>query len=361
MGRKLLFIIIAINFTYFLYANGSSEGNLDRAIDAQGNFLVSNIPPNSIMAIIGISSGNEELSRYITEGITSYIINNNRPNIKIVEREAMPILKEEINFQYSGAVDDNFMVSLGNMVGANIVVAGTIYSIGKELRFNVRAIELETSIVITSNGIDLKADKKIKSLLNGGTVEKTLNRDNIPIRQNDGSISKANQELRENQKRTAKNTANFFTMDFVDREPRWLIGYNYFPDFPLSIEFGYFRNGMGFYTGIGSEPKNWENNYEFSYIEESIGVFNWFFGITYPLFFDWLWISAGGEMCVVNTTNEQVNYSGTNYLSEQEMVFNPSIGLYLWFKRFYFTGKYRYILYGEPKSSFMIGAGIGLK
>jgi TolB-like protein len=62
-------------------------------------------------------------------------------------------------------VDDDFMVSLGKRVGANTVVAGTIYSIGSDLRFNIRIIEIETSYVIAANGVDFEADKKIKSLL----------------------------------------------------------------------------------------------------------------------------------------------------------------------------------------------------
>jgi hypothetical protein len=54
----------------FLYAKGSPE-NLDKVIDTQGSYLLSTIPQNSIIAIIGISFGSEELSKYTTEGLTS--------------------------------------------------------------------------------------------------------------------------------------------------------------------------------------------------------------------------------------------------------------------------------------------------
>jgi TolB-like protein len=343
-----------------IYGNGKAQGNLDRAIDVQGQYLLEEIPSGSILAIIGISSGSEDLSKYITESLTSYIMNNNTKGVRIVERAAMPILQKEINFQYSGSVDDNFMVALGRMVGANTVIAGTIYSVGSELRFNIRVIEIETTFILASNGIDFEADKKIKSLLEGGTVEKTLSRDNIPIRRSDGSISRENQELRENQKQAVSDAINFFSKNFFNREPRWLIGYNYFPDFPLSVEVGYLRNGLGFYTGVGGEPKNVDNNYNFSYIGEAIGVINLYFGITYPLYFNWLWLAGGTEMCVVDIAEEHVNYTWTNYLSEKELGFNLSAGLYLSFKRFYLTAKYRYLFYGNNKNSFMFGLGIGI-
>jgi hypothetical protein len=32
---------------------------------------------------------------------------------------------------------------------------------------------------------------------------------------------------------------------FFEREPRVLIGYNYFPDFPLAFELGHLKNGLG--------------------------------------------------------------------------------------------------------------------
>jgi len=357
--KKSIFIVIILCFTISLHAKGSSEGNLDKGIDSQASYLLDKIPQNSIIAIVGISSGSENFSRYITEGLTSYIMNNKKSNIKIVERAAMPILQKEIKFQYSGAVDDNFMVSLGKMVGANTVITGTIYSINNDLRFNIRAIDIETSNIIASNGIDFTADKKVKSLLNGGTVKDTLNRDNIPVRQNDGSISKANRELIEQQKQTIDDTISFFSKNYFDREPRGLFGYNYLPDFPLTFEGGYLKNGLGFYTGLGIDYTGFDENFKFSYNGQVLGVINFLMGLTYPFFFDWLWIAGGIEMYVITiATEESINSEYQWADSEEKIGFNPSIGIYLSFKRFYITSKYRYLGYGNNKNSYMLGIGL---
>jgi len=366
--RNIILLFLIFNVTFFLYAKGSSEGSLDKAIDSQSHFLLEQIPSNSILAIIGISSGNEDLSKYITEGITSYILNNNIKNIVIVERAAMPILQREINFQYSGNVDDNFMVSLGKMIGANTVVAGTIYSIGNELRFNIRAIEIETSIIIASNGIDFSSDNKIKSLLNGGTVEETLKKENIPVRQNDGSISKANLELRENQriakqelqekqKKAMNNFVNFFAEDILDRNPRITLGYNYSMDYPIGLELGYLRNGFGCFFSFGT---NW-NGLDWNYIRETgdtgdpIGVFNFTGGITYPLYFDWLWLSGG-----IGVYGYQYAYLLSNskhYFTGGEAKIGLSTGLFFSIKRIYFSAKYRYLFSDYETHNFMLGLG----
>jgi len=274
----------------------------------------------------------------------------------------MPLLQKEINFQYSGAVDDNFMVSLGKMVGANTVIAGTIYSIGNnELRFNVRAIEIETTYVIASNGIDFKVDDRVKTLLNGGKVKETLNRDNIPIRQKDGSISKANAELKQNQKQAVKDTVDFFSMNFFDREPRLTIGYNYFSDFPLAIEFAYLRNGFGFNIGFGFSISgiNKHDNEEYKYVGDSADIANFSFGLTYPMYFDWLWISAGIEGIYKNVAYEFNKYD--NYVfTEDGGTFVASFGAYICIKRIYLTGKYRYLFKENSPHNYMLGIGINL-
>jgi TolB-like protein len=353
-----------LNFTLFIYGKGTQEGSLDKAIDTQGQYLLDKMPPNSILAIIGISSGSEDLSKYITEGLTSYIMNNNTKNIMIVERTAMPILQQEIDFQYSGAVDDDLMISIGKMVGANTVIAGTIYSIGSDLRFNIRAIEIETTFVIVSNGIDFYADKKLKSLLNGGTVEKILSRDNIPVRQSDGSISRANKELRENQIRTINNAVNFFTEDFPDRKSRWFFGYNYYPEYPLGIETGCLRNGLGFYNTVAfGRGFLGIIDYPFSYIGEILGVLNFGAGITYPLYFNWLWVSGGADFYLNHTVYDYYVHSYNNSVSWQtEMTPGGglSLGTYISIKRFYFTVKYRYLFNQSKNHNFMCGIGINL-
>jgi len=286
-------------------------------------------------------------------------MNNKKSNIRIVERAAMPILQKEIKFQYSGAVDDNFMVSLGKMVGANTVIAGTIYSIDNVLRFNVRAVEIETSYIIASNGIDFKADNRVKTLLNGGTVKETLNRDNIPVRQNDGSISKANKELREQQIQTIDNTISFFEKNFFDREPRWIIGYNYFPDFPFAFEVGILNNWISFFGGVGINISGFVKSEtdEFDYIGDYANLCNFYFGLTYPMYFDWLWIATGIEGYAKAVASE---ISSDYVYKNMEGGFAVSFGIYISINRIYLTSKYRCLFNEKNMHNFMIGIGINL-
>jgi TolB-like protein len=356
IGKCFILCVLLSTVSLVLYAKGASEGNLDRAIDSQGEYLLGTTPANSILAIVGISSGSEDLSRYITEGLTSYIMNNNTRNIRIVERATMPILQKELDFQYSGAVDDDFMISIGKMVGANAVIAGTIYSIGSELRFNIRIIEIETAYVLASNGIDFEADKKVKSLLNGEKVEKTLGRENIPIRRSDGSISRANQELRENQRRAVNNTINFFSTDFLNRNPRFLVGYDYYPDYPLGLAIGYLKNGLGFYTSFDSNFGAFD--YSYSYAGETVGLVNFAVGLTYPLYFNWLWLAGG-----IDLFDQYVafsSFSGDDYWTQEVFGVGLSLGFYISVKRIYFTSKYRYLFDQDQQHNFMVGIGLSL-
>ena len=374
--KKLIFILIILYFTTFLYAKGSSEGNLDKGINTQASYLLGNIPQNSIIAIVGISSGSENLSRYITEELTSYIMKNKKSNIRIVERAAMPILQKEINFQYSGAVDDKFMISLGKMVGANTVITGTIYSLNNNLRFNVRAINIETTEIIASNGVNFAPDNKVKKLINGNKIKETLDRKNIPIRQPDGSISKANKELKENQKRFAKEVQqgtenavngiiNFFSEDIVDRNPRYFFGYNYCPDYPFNIESGYLRNGLGFFSSFGFNLQeiNWAYiNGTGDITGEPISTTSFAGGITYPLYFDWLWLAGGFGIYFYKYASKHEPKNHSVYYSEDyENKIGISLGFFVSIKRFYFTAKYQYLFNQYQPHNFMLGIGLNFE
>jgi hypothetical protein len=236
------------------------------------------------------------------------------------------------------------------MVGANTVIAGTIYSIGNDLRFNIRAVEIETSYVIASNGLDFGSDNKIKSLLDGGTVEKTLSRDNIPVRQSDGSISKANQELREKEQKFIKDTANFWTTVLPDRVFRIIIGYDYSSNVPIGVETGILRNGVGYYmvAGGGENKKP-----EYSVLE--LGA-----GLSYPLYFSWLWVNAGigfGELWDWEYYNYDTNWSTDEYFEWKRNKIDYA-GSYVFFQagitinygRIYGSIKYHY----RPDSHFYL-------
>ena len=77
--------------------------------------------------------------------------------IKIVERNKIGIAVEEMKLQVSGAVNDKMMVKIGEMVGANVVVFGTIADLEEELDIQVKVMSIEKSTLLA--GVSYKIKK----------------------------------------------------------------------------------------------------------------------------------------------------------------------------------------------------------
>ena len=58
-------------------------------------------------------------------------------------------IRSEQNFQISGDVDDDSAISIGNMLGANIVITGDISSVGGVNRLVLRALDVRTAQILT--------------------------------------------------------------------------------------------------------------------------------------------------------------------------------------------------------------------
>ncbi|MDR1618408.1 MAG: CsgG/HfaB family protein, partial [Treponema sp.] len=56
--------------------------------------------------------------------------------------------KNEQQFQISGEVDDNSAVSIGNMLGANIVITGTIGGTESTRRLRMKALDVKTAEIL---------------------------------------------------------------------------------------------------------------------------------------------------------------------------------------------------------------------
>jgi hypothetical protein len=58
-------------------------------------------------------------------------------------------IRMEQNFQLSGEVSDDSAVSIGGMLGAGVVIVGTVNTDGSTGRITVRALDTQTAQIIT--------------------------------------------------------------------------------------------------------------------------------------------------------------------------------------------------------------------
>ena len=117
------------------------EGSLARAAEQ----IMSSIQPNSRIAIVYVMSPDIDATEYIANELEYIMVNR---GFIIVDRSQLDSIRQEQNFQLSGEVDDDTAVSIGKIVGANIIITGNVTGLDATRRLRLRALNTETAQVM---------------------------------------------------------------------------------------------------------------------------------------------------------------------------------------------------------------------
>ena len=123
--------------------SGQSSPTEKAAAYASGE--IRNILPENAMVWIFNNSGSNPLAEEVVDNLSADFI---RRGINIVDRQNARLIEAEQGFQYSGSVNDNELVSIGNAAGANIIIIVGITGTGAMRRLQIRVLDIERRIPI---------------------------------------------------------------------------------------------------------------------------------------------------------------------------------------------------------------------
>jgi TolB-like protein len=123
------------------------QNNLQDIMAKISEELVETLPIGSIIAVLNISSNDRVLSENVVDELEFNLVDSRK--FTIVDRARLDQIRQEQNFQMSGEVSDDSAVSIGNMLGANIVIVGTISTSGSRGRITIRALDAKTAQIVT--------------------------------------------------------------------------------------------------------------------------------------------------------------------------------------------------------------------
>jgi hypothetical protein len=102
----------------------------------------------------GVSQGEADI---ISDRLRAEIFNTGR--VILMEREQMQSILKEQGFQHSGVCEDEAcMVQIGEMLGVELLVSGSLGKLGTLYLFNVRAINVETGRIVRVVSEDIRGD-----------------------------------------------------------------------------------------------------------------------------------------------------------------------------------------------------------
>jgi hypothetical protein len=122
-----------------------SADELDAAIRETSDYLNQQLPKGNKLVILNIQSAYPALSEYIIDELIANTVNDRL--FSVVDRRQLDTIRTELDFQYSGEVDDDTMQELGRMAGAQIIISGAVSKIGDLYRLRVRALSVQTASI----------------------------------------------------------------------------------------------------------------------------------------------------------------------------------------------------------------------
>jgi len=117
------------------------------AIYLASNVLINELPENSRIAVLSVSSNNLDLSAFVVDGLEFRLFSARK--FTIVDRTTLDAIRSEQNLQMSGEVSDASAVSIGQLLGASIVITGSVIGIDANQILSVRALDVITGQIVT--------------------------------------------------------------------------------------------------------------------------------------------------------------------------------------------------------------------
>ena len=100
--------------------------------------------------------------------------------MKVVEREKMEQVLEELGKSFSGMLDFSTAAEIGKMLGVEAIVVGTVADMGNSVDLRVRLVDVEKGAAITAAQIDVVKNPTITGLLNSGVRRPVYGETSIP-------------------------------------------------------------------------------------------------------------------------------------------------------------------------------------
>ncbi|GHV79765.1 hypothetical protein AGMMS49944_15560 [Spirochaetia bacterium] len=121
--------------------------SLDEAIRRAGDKFIGELPGQAVIAVLNVSARNRNYSAIVVDDLEIQLVDSHQ--FKIVDRKQLDIIMAEQNFQMSGVVDDDSAVSIGKLLGAGVVITGSITGSGETQRLILKALDVQTAQLVS--------------------------------------------------------------------------------------------------------------------------------------------------------------------------------------------------------------------
>jgi TolB-like protein len=177
VGFIVFFFILAVCGSN-LYASGANETDetildsngilsIDAAIREAAARIDDRIEGGAKIALTNFNSPSNQFSEYVLDELSANLVDSGK--LIVVDRKEIDLIYGEYDFQTSGEVSDSSMQEIGQMLGAQSIVSGSLTDIGGLYRIMIRVLNVQSAAVEVQYRTDIAGDNRVKALLTGQT------------------------------------------------------------------------------------------------------------------------------------------------------------------------------------------------
>jgi TolB-like protein len=144
-------------------ADDADALTLDNAIKQAAARIDERIAEGTKIALLNFKSPSDRFSEYFISELEANLLDNGK--LTIIDRKEIDLIRSEMIFQTSGEVSDESIQKIGQKLGAQSIVSGSLMEIGKTYRVVVRVLNVETAAVAAQYRNDIKNDDRVQALL----------------------------------------------------------------------------------------------------------------------------------------------------------------------------------------------------
>ena len=142
------------------------EVSLSTAIRQAAALMETRLDRGTKIALVNFTSPSQAFSEYVLDELSSVLVNNS--HLTVVDRANLDRIRQELGFNLSGEVSDQSMQSIGQMLGAQALVTGSLTSIADLRRVMFKVLMTETAAVTVQHPADIINDRRVQALLAQG-------------------------------------------------------------------------------------------------------------------------------------------------------------------------------------------------
>lgn len=128
-----------------------SASSLNKAVAQVAQSFSGTLREGQKIAVLNILAQSAVERDFVLEELSFQLVETRR--FSVVDRRSLDTIRKEQKFQLSGEVSDDSAVSIGQLLGAEVVITGSISGTDSLRRLRVKALDVRTGEIVAMESI----------------------------------------------------------------------------------------------------------------------------------------------------------------------------------------------------------------